>query len=85
MVQRSGSAGLLFEPLEPLGVGGECRGQNFDGDVAAEPRVAGAIDLAHAAGAKQADDFIRAEARSGSERHVIELRERQSERRQVGA
>ena len=35
-------------------------GQNLDGDVAAEPRVARAIDLAHPAGAERRDDLVRA-------------------------
>ncbi len=40
------------------------RGQHFDGDVAAEPRVVGLVDFAHAAGADGRNDFVRAEARA---------------------
>ena len=45
-----------------------CR-QDFDGDVAIQLGVAGAIDLAHRAGAKGADDFVDAKTRAGLERH----------------
>ena len=39
---------------EAIGIVGERGGQDLDRDVAAEPRVARAIDLAHAAGAEGA-------------------------------
>ena len=61
MVQRGDRAGLLLEATEAIGVGGERRGQDLDGDVAAEARVPRAIDLAHAAGTNCADDLVRAE------------------------
>ena len=60
---------LPLEPLADLGARGEVRGQDFDGNRAAEARVAGAVDLAHAAGADLADDLVRAEAGAGGERH----------------
>ncbi len=63
MVQRRGGAGLLLEAPQPVGIGGERRRQHLDRDVAPEPRVAGAVDLAHAASAERADDFIRTESR----------------------
>ena len=47
----------------------QARGQDLDRDRAVEPRVARAIDLAHAAGADATGDFIGAEARAGDERH----------------
>ena len=40
-------------------------GQDLDGDVAIEPRVAGAIDLAHAACPQGGEDLVRAEADAG--------------------
>lgn len=49
MVQRRCGARLLFEPLQPFGIGRQAGGQDFDGYVAAETRVAGAIDLSHPA------------------------------------
>src|SRR5207247_1430412 len=40
-----------------------------DRDLAAEFRVAGTIDLAHAAGAEGGDDLIRAKSSAGREAH----------------
>ena len=54
-------ARFLLEALQALGIGRERRGQDLDGDVATEPRVAGAIDLAHPAGADLAEDLVRPE------------------------
>ena len=41
--------------------------QDLDRDRAIEPRVAGPVDLAHAAGAEGRDDFVRAETGAGCE------------------
>ncbi len=57
------------EAREPIRIARDGRDQNLDGHVAIELRVAGAIDLAHAAGAEQRDDVIGAELRAGIERH----------------
>ena len=43
---------LALEPREPIGVGGEVLGQQLERDLAAQLRVRGAVDLAHAAGAE---------------------------------
>ena len=67
MVQRRGRAGFLLESLEAIEVGTECAGQYLDRNLTPEPRIARAIDLAHAAGAERRDDFVRPEARAGSE------------------
>jgi hypothetical protein len=61
MIQRGDRAGFLLEATEAIGVGGKRRGQDFDGDVAAEARVPRAIDLAHASGANCGDDLVRTE------------------------
>ena len=44
-------------------------GQDFNGDVAAEFGVAGAVDLAHPAGAEGVQDFVGAETGPREERH----------------
>ena len=62
MVQPRDRARLAVEALAQLRARGEMRGQDLDGDVAVETRVAGAIDLAHAAGAERGDDFVGTEA-----------------------
>jgi hypothetical protein len=41
-----------------VGITSEGRWQDLDGDVALQPRVAGAIDLAHSAGAEHGFDFV---------------------------
>ena len=69
MVQRRHGARFRSKRREPLGVGAKSRGQDLDGDVAAEARIARSIHLAHAAGAEQRDDFVCAEARASGERH----------------
>jgi hypothetical protein len=38
--------------------------EDLDGDLATEPRVAGAVDLAHSAGAERRQDFVRSNART---------------------
>jgi len=45
-----------------FGVVNEIVGENLAGDIAAEPRVACSIDLAHAASAQRRLNFARAEA-----------------------
>ena len=48
MVQHAGGARFLLEAAHAVGVGGEGFGQNLHRDVAAEARVACAVDFAHA-------------------------------------
>ena len=69
MVERGGGARLLLEAAQAIGVGGERGGQDLDRHVAPEPRIARAIDLAHAAGAERRDDLVRAEADTRSQGH----------------
>ena len=59
-----------LEAAQALGVGGEGGGQNLDGDVASEARIAGAIDLAHAACADERDDFVGTDVYAGF-KHVV--------------
>ncbi len=58
---------LALEPLTAARVARQIGRQHFDGDRAIETRVAGAIDLAHAARAEQAEDLERAEPAAGRE------------------
>ncbi len=71
MVERRDRARLAFEPPQPVAVGREGGRQDLDRDAAPEPRIARTIDLAHPAGAEQADDFIRSEMRAFRERHGL--------------
>lgn len=67
MVQRCQHLRLALKPSEAVGISREGIRKNLDGHVAVEPRVAGAIDLVHAAGAERRENFVRAEARAGSQ------------------
>ncbi len=69
MVEGGGGAGLTLEARAAVGVLGEVRGQDLDGDGAVQARVARAVDLAHPARAKGREDLVGTEARSGRERH----------------
>jgi hypothetical protein len=46
--------------------------QYLDGDVTSEPAVVRAVDLSHAARAKERADFVWTEAGSGGQRHFFE-------------
>ena len=67
MIQRREHLRLAAEPRQPIGVAGHARRQDLHGHVAAQPRIAGAIDLAHPAAAQQRDDLIRPDPISGSQ------------------
>ena len=55
---------FALEAGEAIGIAGEESRQDFERDVAIQPRVARAIDLAHAAGANGGDHFVLAERSS---------------------
>jgi hypothetical protein len=80
MVQGCEHARFPFEARKPIGFGGERHRQNLDRDVAVEPGVARAIDLAHAAGAQERDDFVHSNPRAGSQAHRVGASIRQSRR-----
>jgi hypothetical protein len=60
---------FAVEPLAQLRVGGERTGQHLDRDGPIEPRIAGLVDLAHAAGADGRDDLVGSKACAGRQRH----------------
>jgi hypothetical protein len=71
VVQRRRRSGLLFESPDGSHVGGGIQVQHFDGYVATELRIPGAIHLTHPAGAERPDDLVWAEARPMGESHVL--------------
>ncbi len=73
MIQRREQLRFALEAGQPIGIAGEEVGQDLERDVAPEPRVAGAIDLSHAAGAERGDDLIGAQFRAGSQGHALAL------------
>ena len=70
MIQRRRAPRLAFEAREAIGIGREELGQHLDRDVASEPRIARAIDLAHPACAERAGDLVRAEPGARPEWHA---------------
>jgi hypothetical protein len=69
MIQRGGGARFLFEAAQAIGISRGRRQQDLERHVAAEPRIVGAIDLAHSACADEGDNFVRSEFRARSEVH----------------
>src|SRR5215470_17459085 len=70
MIQRRNCAGFALEALPGLGILREMRGENLDRNRAVQPRVARAIDLAHAACAQRRLDFIRPELGARGKPHL---------------
>ena len=66
-VEGGGGARLLLQPRHPIGIAREQRRQDLDRDVAVQPRIARLVDLAHAAGAQQRQDFVGAQAGTGAD------------------
>ena len=60
---------LTIEAREARRIGAHVRRQNLHGDLAAKPRVTGAIDLAHATLAERREDFVDTESSAGAKRH----------------
>ena len=51
---------LALQTSEPIGIVGQIRGKNLDGDVTVQGRVVRTVDIAHAAGAQRLDDLVMA-------------------------
>jgi hypothetical protein len=69
MIERGNRAGLAVEPLAQLRIGRERLRQDLNRDGPIEPRVAGAVHLAHPTGADRCDDLVRSQPRASFERH----------------
>jgi hypothetical protein len=67
MIQRRERLRLTLEPRQAFGVRRERVRQDLDRDLAIERRVGCPIHLAHSTHTDLGGDFIRAEARAGSE------------------
>ena len=67
MIQRRKRLCFACEPGKPIGVVRERVREDLQGDVAIEPGIARAIDLAHPAFADQRGDLVDTEAATGSE------------------
>ena len=69
MVQRRRSPRFLRETLQTIGISGKRCWQNFDCDIAVQPRVSRPINLAHAAGPNWRMNLVRPQHFSGGECH----------------
>src|SRR5438128_4289970 len=69
MLQRRDSTRFTVEALAQLRIGGELRWQDLDRDRPIEPRVARAVDLAHAAGSERRDNLVWPETNAGRDVH----------------
>jgi hypothetical protein len=81
MVHGRDRARLLLKALLPVRIAGQRGGQDFDGNVALQARIARAIDVAHPAGTERGDDFVRSETSAGREVHAPCYRGPRLERR----
>jgi len=61
MVEGRRGTRFSLEALQPIRVSGECRGKNFNGEIAAEASIPCAVDFAHAASAQQRFDLVGAQ------------------------
>ena len=71
MVQRREHSGFTLKAGKTFRIIDEISGEDFDGHVAREFRVARAIHLAHAARANLRDDFVGAETRARGDAHFF--------------
>jgi hypothetical protein len=67
MRQRGDCSRFALEARQPIGITRHAGWQDFDRDVSAQARVAGAVDLSHVADADGRKHFIRAEPGAGNE------------------
>src|SRR5438105_1020685 len=71
MRQCRDGLGLALETQQRFGILGELFGENFDGDIAIEAKVACPVDFTHTSGANRGKNFIRAETSAGREIHCF--------------
>jgi hypothetical protein len=71
MIERGQRLGFAPETLEPIVIGREMRGKEFQRDITGENRIAGTIDLSHAARSDVLEHFISADLTSNPARHVF--------------
>ena len=69
MVEGARGLRLLLEAAQAIGVRRHRLRQHLHRDLAAEPRVPRAVDLAHAAGPQRPADLVRAEMRPRLQGH----------------
>ena len=68
MIERGDDAGLPLDLVAGAAVTRMARREKFEGHLAAKPRVARTVYLAHRAGPKRADDFVVIDSSAGHDR-----------------
>ena len=58
MIQGGNRRGLLLEAVQAVEIGGAVGGDHLDRDVAPEPRVPGAVNLAHPSRPERGQKFV---------------------------
>ncbi len=58
MGERGHCLRFALESIDPVGILGEGGCDDLQSDIALQPGIAGSVDLAHPAGAKEADDLV---------------------------
>src|ERR1700686_1306033 len=72
MIQSAGGSRLLLEAPPPGVIPAQLLGQDFERDLAPEPRIEGPIDLTHSASAEGRENFVGAKSVADCERHAFE-------------
>ena len=74
MIDRGHGHRLAAQTLARVRVSRQLARQQLDGNLTIEPRVAGAIDLAHASGPEGGHNLVAAESRAGRKRQTWQTR-----------
>ena len=69
VIERGRRFRFLLESVQTVGVSGNGGGQDFDGNVTRQARIASSIDLSHAPCTQEGDNLIRAQASARLQRH----------------
>ena len=75
VVERRHDFRFALEARAHVRIRAQVLGQHLDRHLAAESRVARAVDLTHSSRAQRGEDLVRTELRSGSERHAARTSE----------
>jgi hypothetical protein len=70
VIQRGERLRLPFEPGQPSRIAAELARKHLDRDLAPEPRVASAVDLAHASAPEGRDHLVGTEPGTARQRHL---------------
>src|SRR6516162_6038592 len=71
--KRRNGLRLSLEPSAPVRIRSEVQRQNLDGNIAIQPRIPGAIHLAHSARSERTDNLIWAERHAWLDAHVCHI------------